>query len=424
MRQLLIQTPRGCGGTVLDIAVACDGVNLARFEAHSPDGPRDVVIVHVANRNVEGLLERLQELPETFITLTPSGVMPLQPPAAEAAAQVTDVGLRSPVEVFLAGLQSVGSWRGFLGYAAAAGAVVWIGLFTETIYLLIAAMLIAPFAGPAMNAAIATARGDLTLLGRSLLRYTAALLVTIGVAGVLTLLLQPDAVTGLMAATSNVSAVAALLPLVAGAAGALFLIQSERSSLVAGASVGVLVAASLAPPAGLIGMAGVMGRWDMAQSGLFLLLLQLTGINLAGALVFRLAGLSYAGSRYTRGRRGIFPAALGVTLAALIALLTWQFADSPALQRSSRAQQANAAIAEIVRASDLAEPVEIDVRFPGINIARPDTLLGTVYVQRRAGVTAPAEVVGDRLTRLIQQGLAERGFIVTPLIAVTVLEAP
>ncbi|MGH2416529.1 MAG: DUF389 domain-containing protein, partial [Microcystaceae cyanobacterium] len=44
--------------------------------------------------------------------------------------------------------------------------------------LLVAAMLIAPFAGPAMNTAIATAWGDRKLLWRSILRYFAALSVT------------------------------------------------------------------------------------------------------------------------------------------------------------------------------------------------------------------------------------------------------
>ena len=53
--------------------------------------------------------------------------------------------------------------------------------------------------------------------------------------------------------------------------------------------MGLLVAASLAPPAGLIGMAGAIGEWDMVVSAVFLLLLQLVGINLAGAAVF--AGL-------------------------------------------------------------------------------------------------------------------------------------
>lgn len=147
-------------------------------------------------------------------------------------------------------------------------------------------MLIAPFAGPAMNVAIATSRGDAKLLKRTLLRYFVALAVTIVVAGVL-IILRQEVVTSTMSDTSKISAVAVLLPLVAGAAGAVNLVQSKRSSLVSGAAVGMLVAASLSPPAGLIGMASAMGRWDLAINGVFVLLLQLVGINLSASLVFR-----------------------------------------------------------------------------------------------------------------------------------------
>ncbi len=172
MRQLIIQVPRGNGKAVIDIAKSHNGSNLSRFEGNA-DEPIDVVIVHVSNREVGKVLEELQDLPKVRITLTlqdlpkvritltPTGVMVLQPPASEAPQQVVDVEERSPIEIFLSGLQSVGSWRGFLGYAALAGFVVWIGLYTNTSYLLVAAMLIAPFAGPAMNTAIATAWGDL-----------------------------------------------------------------------------------------------------------------------------------------------------------------------------------------------------------------------------------------------------------------------
>lgn len=58
--------------------------------------------------------------------------------------QVTSGGcekVRSPIEVFLFGLQSVGLWKRFLAYTAVAGIVAW-GLCTNTGYLLLAAMLI------------------------------------------------------------------------------------------------------------------------------------------------------------------------------------------------------------------------------------------------------------------------------------------
>jgi uncharacterized hydrophobic protein (TIGR00271 family) len=399
-------------------------VNLVHFEASGSEKPLDVVIVHVPNPKVEELLGELESLPELHVTLIPRGVIALEPPASEAPQQVKNVEARSPIEIFLAGLQSVGSWKGFLGYAVAGGVVVWIGLFTNSSYLLVAAMLIAPFAGPAMNTAIATARGDRHLLQRTLLRYFAALATTILVTWALSLILQQEVVTSSMSATSNVSAVAVLLPLIAGAAGALNLVQSERSSLVSGAAVGMLVAASLAPPAGVVGMAIAMGRWDMAVNGLFVLLLQLVGINLSASIVFRIYGMSARGARYDRGKKLVFPAILAVTILLLAGLLTWQFSSSPELQRSSRSQRATAELQKVVKNSNLVELVEADVRFPNSNIKGQNTLLGTVYVQRKAGVTESDQQIRDRLTKDIQTNLLEQGFNATPLVDVSVLEAP
>nr|MDP8995239.1 TIGR00341 family protein [Pseudomonadota bacterium] len=174
MRQLIVRVPRGCGGKVIETARRHGGANLAAVEATAGDEAYDTVIVHTPNAQVEGLLGALEPIPELHVTLLPSGVITLEPPAEQAPQQALDVQPRSPIEVFLGGLQSVGAWKGFLGYAAVSGVVVWIGLATETLYLLTAAMLIAPFAGPAMNAALASARGDPELLGRSILRYFAA----------------------------------------------------------------------------------------------------------------------------------------------------------------------------------------------------------------------------------------------------------
>lgn len=73
-------------------------------------------------------------------------------------------------------------------------------------------MLIAPFAGPAMNTAIATASGDRSLLGRSILRYFAALAVTIITSWLLSLILRQEIPTSLMLDNSQVSAVEVILP--------------------------------------------------------------------------------------------------------------------------------------------------------------------------------------------------------------------
>jgi uncharacterized hydrophobic protein (TIGR00271 family) len=424
MRRLLIQVPRGQGKKILDIAKDCDGMNLAQFEATNHEGALDLVIVHVPNAKVEELLKKLDSVENLQISFMPRGVIALQPPSNEAPQQVKNVQDRSSIEVFLGGLQSIGSWKGFLGYAVCAGVVVWIGLYTNTTFLLIAAMLIAPFAGPAMNTAIATARGDYILLRQSLLRYFASITVTIGVTWLFSLLLQ-DAPTPLMVQQSQVASVAVLLPIAAGAAGALNLLQSERSSLVSGAAVGALVAASLAPPAGIVGMAIALGEWNMAKSGFFVLLLQLAAINVSASLLFRFyGGLSTQGSRYTRGKKWISRSAGVVTIVALAALLTWQFSSRPEFQRSTRAQSVVAVIQQVVERNDLAKLVESNVRFTRADIEEQNTLLVVVYVQRAPGVTASAEEIRTQLTQAIQAQLLEQGFNVTPLVDVSVLEPP
>lgn len=424
MRQLMIQVPRGSGKDVWAIAQDYQATNLSQIEADSGDRALDLIILHLSNHKVEAFLERLELLPEVQINLLPMGVMALHPPVEQAAEQVTNVQFRSPIEIFLSGLQSVGSWKGFLGYAAVAGVVVWIGLYTNTIYLLTAAMLIAPFAGPAMNVAIATARGDRKLLGRSLLRYFMALSVTIIIAAILSFMLKQDIATPQMVERSQVSTVAVLLPLAAGAAGALNLVQSERSSLVSGAATGMLVAASLAPPAGVLGMSVAIGRWDMVTGGAFLLLLQLCGINISAALVLRWVGLSTRGTRYSRGKKAVSFLSLSFTILALMGLLTWQFLNPPNLERSSLAQRMNAEVQQIVEQESAVDLVESNVRFTQATIPGQNTLLTVLYVQRSSTATESNMAIRDRLTQTVQARLTKQQENITPLVSVNVLEAP
>lgn len=424
MRQLLVQVPEGSGDDVLRAGRSHHATNVSRLRSSDGDRPREFIILHVNNRSVEGLLDDLEPIPEAHVTLLPQEVMALRPPPGEAPEQVTNVTERSPIEIFMAGLQSIGSWPGFLAYAVVSGVVVWIGLYTNTIYLLIAAMLISPLAGPAMNVAVASARGDGHLLRRGLLRYLAALLVTVATAAALSFAFQLRTATGLMVDISDLSITAALLPLSAGVAAALNLVQSENSSLISGAAAGMAVAASLAPPAGVLGMSVALSQWGMAGNTLFLLGLQLVGINLGGAITFRLFGLSSRGARYERGKRWVFPVALALTSALVVALVGVQVGGRPELQRSSRATQAVSVVQAAVEAGGLAYLVEANVRFTRPSIAGQNTLLSVVYVQRREGVDLTDAQLAGRLVDDIQRELLRRGFDVIPLVNVTVLAPP
>lgn len=424
MRQLIVQVPHGYGGRVVQIAEQYNALNVFQSPAQVYDEAWDVVYVHVTNNSVDELLQKLEQLPDMRVTLVPQNVFPMSPPTSQVPQSITSVYPRSPTEVWLNGLQSIGSWKGFLGYAAAAAVVVWVGMVTETIFLLVAAMLIAPFAGPAMNVAIASASGDRMLLGRSVARYFTSLLLTIVIAYLLTLVLRVETATTTVESTSVISSYVVLLPLIAGAAGALNLVQSTNSSLVSGTAVGLLVAASLSPPAGLIGIAGAINRWDLAINGVFVLLLQLVGINLGGAIVFRLYGLRPQGARYRHGRSYIFYASMVITLVAMGALLWWQFSNSPALQRSTRAQEALDVATTAVEETQLVTLVEANFRFTRSSRGPKETLLGVVYVQPQDGVQLPDAIISERIQRLIQTRLLEAGFNVEPLISVNVLEGP
>jgi uncharacterized membrane protein len=235
--------------------------------------------------------------------------------------------------------------------------------------------------------------------------------------------LGQESPTNLMIEISQISSVAVLLPLVVGAIGALHLSQAANNSLVPGAAVGALVAASLAPPAGLVGMAAAVGRWDLAMNGGFVLLLQLLGINLAGSLVFLYFGLSPEGSRFKRGKRALFYFSLAASLLGIAGMLLWQFSSTPELQRKTQAMQAHEQVQQIIRDYPSVSIVESNVRFTRPAQEDRDILLGVIYVLRESHSNQPTEEIRQELSQIIQQQLAQ-SFSVTPLISVTVLESP
>ncbi|MFP4343171.1 MAG: DUF389 domain-containing protein [Anaerolineales bacterium] len=424
MRQMFVQVPRGNGAEVMQVARAHEAINVSVMEASGFDGPHDLIVIDLPNDRVENILNVLQELYAVHVTLPPQEVIAFKPPPSEAPRQMTNVQPRSPIEIFLAGLQSIGTWKSFLIYAVAGAVVTWIAFFTNTVYLLIAAMLIAPFAGPAMNLALATASGDRVLFRRNIGRYLVAIATTVSTTAALTWLLRQDTVTAVMVNVSQVSSVAILLPLVSGVAGALNLVQSERSSLVSGTAVGILVSASLAPPAGLLGMALVMGLWDVVMNMGFVLLLQLVGINIGGAVIFRLYGITYNLQRYDRGQRTVFLIGLLTSAVILAGLLTWQFSDDLRLQRSSEGARAAQLIEQMVRDSGLGEAVEVNARFTAPDVSDENILITDVIIEYAPDAPLAPEAAELHLRLVIEETLQQRNPQFTPLVSVDVRRPP
>jgi uncharacterized hydrophobic protein (TIGR00271 family) len=419
MREITVQVHAGEGDHVASIARDHGAKNWVRVEGQNSEGtPVDILYIYVSNRKVEGVLEALEakDLRDVRIALRPQAIFPLDLSEDEAPEQVIDVEARSPLEILLGGLQSIGSWKGFLGYAAAGSLLVWIGLFTNSLTLLIAAMLIAPFAGPAMNVALATAHGDRSLLLHSLARYFAALLVTVLLAAGATWIFGQQAVTTQMVDLSQTASLAPLLPLILGAAGAFNLTQSDRSSLVPGTATGMLVAASLAPPSGLIGIALVLEEWAMARTGIFLVLLQLAGINLTGTLIFRLFGVSAEYKPFGRPDKYIFPVVVTITAAAFVGLLAWQFSNPLWFERASLSQRAVGHVQEVVDTYPWAETVEVSARFTRSEVAGQNSLLIVVYAQLVPDALLQDDVIRAELRDAIDERLAQEEPDITPLV--------
>ncbi|MDT0685367.1 DUF389 domain-containing protein [Autumnicola psychrophila] len=341
MRQLTIKIPKGNKEKVLDAIKKFKGKNTIDISSES----EDVFMVYLPNQEVNNFLKEIDEFEGPEITLIPRGVITLYPPASESPDQVADVKPKSSLEIYLGGIQSVGSMFGLIGYSFVAGIIVWIGLFTTTTYLLVAAMLVAPFAGPAMNAALATAAGKIPLLTSSLKRYAVAILTGIIASFLLTLLFPLKTLTPLMEEVSQVSKFALFLPLVSGFAGAINICQSERDSLVSGAAVGILVAASLAPPVGLIGAGLYMMDWQVVFSSLYRILLQLLGIHLAATLVFYFYGkVTPDGVRFLRGGKKTGLITTMIVVLGIGAMMYWQFRQPPFLRKASM----NTELAEVL----------------------------------------------------------------------------
>lgn len=398
---------------MLEVSQQHGATNAATFAAQDADGPIDVAMVHVPTRALGDLLDDLHSVPGMRAAFSPENTLALHPPWEDADQQATEPGNRAPLEVLLDSLSAISSLRGFLAYTLLAAVLVWIGLATNTEYLLVAAMLIAPFAGPAVNGALGTAHGDRGLLIHGVGRFAVGIAAMVGATAVFTLLAGQQVETPLMVDVSRVPLVAVLLPLVGGTAAALHLVLSQRASLVTGAAVGTLVAAALAPSAGVAGMALALGQWGMAGDALFELALQLAGILLSAAALFRLSGaVSPSSARAVQGRAGVFPVTIALAALATVALVGIQLTTT-GLTDERDVQRARAIVQQVVTDHPQATYVDSDVRFTGHGPGGRRTLLGDVY--------ASGDANAEALAADIEQAIADTPLAVQPLMDVSVL---
>jgi uncharacterized hydrophobic protein (TIGR00341 family) len=197
--------------------------------------------------------------------------------------------------------------------------VAAIGLYYNSVAIIIGAMVIAPLLGPNMALALGTTLGDLSLLRRALLTAVAGIATTMVLSVIIGVLLQVNPASPEVASRNGVRLGDIVVALASGSAGALAFTTGVSATL-----IGVMVAVALLPPLVTFGLLLGDGQLALATGALSLFLMNLICVNLAGVTTFLVQGIHPAtwwekdrAAKATRIAIGLWVA----LLAALVGLI-------------------------------------------------------------------------------------------------------
>ena len=164
--------------------------------------------------------------------------------------------------------------------------VAAIGLYYNSVAIIIGAMVIAPLLGPNMALSFGTTLGDLSLLRHALLTALAGVTAVTALSVVFGVLLQANPASPEIASRSAVGLGDIAVALASGSAGALAFTTGVSETL-----IGVMVAVSLLPPLVTCGLLLGGGHTALAAGALSLFLMNLICVNLAGVTTFWVQGI-------------------------------------------------------------------------------------------------------------------------------------
>jgi uncharacterized hydrophobic protein (TIGR00271 family) len=272
--------------------------------ARDPDG--DLVLADVAREDASSVIARLQELGlgerGSIATIEIDAAISRRAEAAEqaAAGAPADAVVWEQVEARTS--ESAVLSGSFLAFMILATMIAAVGIVTDSIILIIGAMIVGPEFGPLAGLCVALVQRRRKLARRSL----AALLVGFPVAIVTTYLatvalkaveLFPAAI-GEHKETlfiSDPNRYSVLVAALAGVAGMVSLTTAK-----AGALIGVLVSVTTIPAAANVGVAAVYGDWEGAIGAATQLAINLSAIVASGVVVLWV--MRRARRRRLRGR--------------------------------------------------------------------------------------------------------------------------
>lgn len=268
------------------------GVSLQRDGSLDPPG--DIVTIATNNegmRDIFKVLDDLNVLDGGSVTTSEPRSL-ISPPHQNSIDTETNETVWDEMASLLR--QDTNFSGNFLMLMALAGAVAAAGLWTNTVHIVVGAMLIAPGFEPLLRIPFGFIGGPRALATRGLLASLAGYACLALGAGLTFLLLRgvdssqsPDLHTrSWVAYWSHLTPTGVVVAIMGGVTGAI-VITTQRSTLTAG----VMIALALIPTMALFGMAGISGDWELAGKALVLWAVNVIAVLVASAITFGLKQL-------------------------------------------------------------------------------------------------------------------------------------
>ncbi|MGF1589946.1 MAG: TIGR00341 family protein [Pleurocapsa sp.] len=160
--------------------------------------------------------------------------------------------------------------------------IATLGLLANSAAVIIGAMIVAPLMGPIVGMAYSTAMGNRKLLRRSSFTVLKGILLTIGVAWIVTSIIGLETRDAEIMSRVKPTLIDFGIAMAAGAAGAFA--NTRRS--ISSAMPGVAIAVALVPPLSVVGIGLAQGEAEIALGALLLFVTNLICIVFFGSLVF------------------------------------------------------------------------------------------------------------------------------------------
>ncbi len=268
----------------------------------------DLVLCDVAREDASLVLADLRELgldqTGTIALETIDTAISLRARRAEQAAVGSPADAVVWEEVESRTSESAELSFSFLAFMVLATLIAGVGILTDSVILIIGAMVVGPEFGPLAGFCVAVVQGQLPLARRSLAALAVGFPVAIGATFVGTLILRafdrgPDEL-GDHPATLFISRPDLFAPIVATLAGVAGMLSLSTAK--SGALIGVLISVTTIPAAANVGVAMAYADWNEVAGAAAQLVLNLVCIVVAGIATLALQRRLYR-RRRTRSRR-------------------------------------------------------------------------------------------------------------------------